>query len=72
MTHADPSDPDPRESPDTDAGGSPKRAQNPPSDSTSMHSDSALTEQSPSPPNTKIGVYIAVAVMVFGVIFGVI
>ncbi len=78
MTNSNPPDPSPHESPDTDAGGSPQRAQNPPSDSTSMHSDSAQTEQSPPPSNSRIGVYVAIAVvvvlvllMVFGVIFGV-
>lgn len=78
MTGTNPPDPSPRESPDLDAGGSPRRGQHPPSDSTSMHSDSARTEQSPPPPRSKVGVYVAIAVvvvlvllMVFGVIFGV-
>lgn len=56
MTNARPSDPDPRQSPDVDSGGSPTGPQTPDSDSTSLQSDSATRKQGPleqqSPPPT--------------------
>lgn len=78
MTSPSPSDPDPRESPDLDSGGSPHGSQTPDSDSTSLQSDAADTEQSPAPSNTRAGVFLVIGIlvliavlMVIGVVFGV-
>ena len=74
MTHARPSDPDPGQSPDVDRAGSPASGQPPASDSTSMGSDSATTQQdpaqdqSPTPQPTKKGAYIWIAVIVLFII----
>lgn len=79
MTHTGPSDPDPRESPDVDSGGSPTGPQTPDSDSTSMESDSGprklspTERQSPTKTNSSKGplVWIVViAVVVLLVVVG--
>lgn len=70
MTHARPSDPDPRQSPDLDAGGSPTGPQTPDSDSTSMQSDSGprklspTERQSPTKTNSSTGPILLIAAIV--------
>ena len=68
MTSTPPPDPDPSDSPDLDAGGSPIGPQTPDSDSTSLASDSARTGQSPTKPNSRVGVYIVLAVIILVVL----
>lgn len=64
MTHARPSDPDPRQSPDIDRGGSPTGPQTPDSSSTSLRSDSARTEQSPTKKNSSTGPVLVIGLIV--------
>lgn len=63
-----PSDPDPSESPDLDAGGSPSGPQTPDSDSTSLASDSARTGQSPTKSGSRIGIYLLLGIIVLVVL----
>lgn len=70
MTHTGPSDPDPGQSPDLDAGGSPTGPQTPDSDSTSMESDSGprklspTERQSPTKKNSSTGPILVLVVIV--------
>lgn len=75
MTNTTPPDPDPIDSPDLDAGGSPTGPQTPDSDSTSLGSDSARTGQNPTKSNSRIGIIIllglivlVILVLVFGLV----
>lgn len=79
MTNARPSDPDPGQSPDVDAGGAAPAGLTPDSDSTSLQSDSAtdkqgpLQQQSPTPqPGNKGAVVwiVAIAVVVLLLVVG--
>lgn len=64
MTSNTPPDPDPTNSPDLDAGGSPTGPQTPDSASTSLASDSARTGQSPTKSNSNTGVYLILGLIV--------
>ena len=64
MTNTRPSDPDPVDSPDLDAGGPPTGPQTPDSDSPSLDSDSARTGQSPTKSNSRIGIVILLGLIV--------
>ena len=63
-----PPDPDPSDSPDLDAGGSPVGPMKPDSDSTSLASDSARTGQSPTKSNSRAGIVVLLAIVVLVVL----
>ncbi|MCT1434923.1 DUF6480 family protein [Dietzia maris] len=63
-----PPDPDPSDSPDLDAGGSPVGPMTPDSDSTSLASDSARTGQSPTKSNSRVGIVVLLAIVVLVVL----
>lgn len=68
MANSLPPDPDPSDSPDLDAGGSPTGPQTPDSDSTSLASDSARTGQSPTKSGSRLGVYVVLGIIVLVVL----